>query len=192
MRNPLALLSLLLALTGCTASLSSQKETARETSPSEAKESAYLDYDVTTSPKVIDYGFPMLFNDEILPYVDATDYENRPLIPGDSLRIEYQGDILIKETYPATADLSQAEIKGVEVYEARIFEFTVEDGKLWEQGKETIYDIPEVIYLNDWQGYGEGADVLEEGMTVYGINPAYFNSFNCIYFCAFAPRLYIA
>lgn len=197
MWNPVTLLPLLIVLAGCAADLAPTGQPSGESlsenqpsgeSPSNSQPDHYLDYAVTTSKESIDAGFPWLFDNEIQPFVDVTDYGHSPLIPGDSVRISYQGEIQIKETWPATADLSQAKITGVEVYEARVYEFTVKGADLFENDEKTIYGLPETIYLDDWQGYNEGAEVLEDGMTVYGINPAAFNSFNCVYFCLFNPR----
>lgn len=192
MWNPVTLLPLLLVLTGCPANLSStsqsNEEKTSESQPSGEESTHYLDYEVTASKEIIDAGFPWLFGGEIQPFIDVTEYGRSPLIPGDSVRISYQGEIKIRETWPATADLSQATVTGVEVYEARVCEFTVKGTDLYENGEKTIYGLPETIYLDDWQGYDEGAKVLEDGMTVYGINPAAFSSFNCVYFCLFNPR----
>lgn len=197
MRNPLALFSLLLALTGCTADLTSTGQPTGESPsenqpseelPSNSQPGHYLDYAVTASKESIDAGFPQLFDNELQPFIDVTQYGHSPLIPGDSVRISYQGEIRIKEIWPASADLQNAKITGVEVYEARVFEFTVKGEDLYNNDEKTIYGLPETIYLDDWQGYDEGAKVLEDGMTVYGINPAAFSSFNCVYFCLFNPR----
>lgn len=77
-----------------------------------------------------DYGFhvqntpTLLLNDSVFLF-DPADYSLSTILAGDVVTIEYEGEFLIRETYPSTVVTNNLVIKNVTVTEAGIVAFEV-------------------------------------------------------------------
>ena len=193
MKKHFLLLSAFLLLTACETSSTSQSSS--DSSPSQTV-SSVKDDEIMTEYYTLTYSYDpgdstkvlVLYNDSITPFINVKDYgyEKEP-IPGDSICLKYTGEIFILETYPSTAYLKELkEIISVEVFEARIFEFTYTDSKLISTDNQMAFCNVDNVINED--NSITPLEELEEGTTLYGINPASFSSLNCIYLCSFNPR----
>ena len=91
-------------------------------------------HDLTISKRAIEMGHTFLYDDMIVPYVDEEDYDFEKMIPGDCISISFEGTIYFRETYPKTADLADATIKGVDVFYSRIEAFVYRNEGLGNEG----------------------------------------------------------
>lgn len=143
-------------------------------------------HDLTISKRAIEMGHTFLYDDMIVPYVDVEDYGFEKMIPGDHISISFEGTIYFRETYPETADLTNATIKDVDVFYSSIESFVYRNDGIYKDGEKTVFSIPEDIIVKGWEM--KDVSALEEGTTLYGITPASFSSDNVLYFTTFQPR----
>lgn len=143
-------------------------------------------HDLTISKRAIEMGHTFLYDDMIVPYVDVEDYGFEKMIPGDHISISFEGTIYFRETYPETADLTNATIKDVDVFYSSIESFVYRNDGIYKDGEKTVFSIPEDVIVKGWEM--KDVSALEEGTTLYGITPASFSSDNVLYFTTFQPR----
>ncbi len=143
-------------------------------------------HDLTISKRAIEMGHTFLYDDMTVPYIDEEDYGFEKMIPGDRIFISFEGAIYFRETYPETADLTNATIKDVDVFYSSIETFVYRNDGIYKDGQKTAFSIPEDVIVEGWEMKDAGA--LEEGATLYGITPASFSSDNVLYFTTFQPR----
>ena len=77
-----------------------------------------------------DYGFhrenkATILLDGIIPFFNPKNYGVNELVAGDVVEMEYYGEFLILEEYPASINLSAAEIVSINIEEADIYEFEI-------------------------------------------------------------------
>lgn len=198
MKKHFLLLSAFLLLTACETSSTSQSSSYKSDSSSSQTVSNVKDDEIKTEYYTLTYSYDpgdstkvlVLYNGTITPFINIKDYGyDKDPIPGDSICLKYTGEIRILETYPSTAYLKELkEIISVEVFEARIFEFTYTDSKLISTDNQQMAfcNVDNVINKDNSI---TPLEEIEEGTTLYGINPADFSSFNCLYLCSFNPRI---
>ena len=143
-------------------------------------------HDLTISKRAIEMGHTFLYDDMTVPYIDEEDYGFEKMIPGDRIFISFEGAIYFRETYPETADLTNATIKDVDAFYSSIETFVYRNDGIYKGGQKTALSIPEDVIVEGWKMKDAGA--LEEGATLYGITPASFSSDNVLYFTTFQPR----
>lgn len=143
-----------------------------------------------------DYGMHIknkltLLFDSYFPYFDIKDYGIDKVIGGDVLEITFLEDFYCQETYPGVCNIKEGNITNVTLYKGNVIEFKIENvngqkSLVKESNQPTIYKNINII---DKDESFHTLDYFDEGMIVYGINPAIFSSLNCVCFYSYNPYL---
>lgn len=143
-----------------------------------------------------DYGMHIenkltLLFDSYFPYFNIKDYGIDKVVGGDVLEITIKEDFYCEESYPGVCHIKKGNIVDVTLYKGLVIEFKIEniEGRkllVDQSNRPTIY---ENISIIDKDESFHSIEYYDEGTVVYGINPATFNSLNCVCFYSYNPYL---